>query len=305
MLQGNLLTDAGLVALLAQAPMLRLLQMLSLACNDLTSVAAEALAEALAGGALCHLKLHDNSLGPSGAIPLAHLASTGQLQMLGLRSCALEDHGVLTLGESLRGSTLEVLDLEKNHLTDASALMFADLLSVGPSSVLQHLVALSLRSNAISDQGAAHLLRACGTRQFRLLDLGRNRVSDGTMQTLAELLESSEGAPFHFGDLGLGTNDVSDVGFLAFSAALHPGRGTVGSVNLTSNRLTSVSLTCIAAAMQRWGQADDLGLPLAGLDVTYNDASVESILAFRSALATLSLKRPEGDYQSRFTAGCG
>ncbi|OLQ06090.1 hypothetical protein AK812_SmicGene10650 [Symbiodinium microadriaticum] len=45
MLQGNLLTDAGLVALLAQAPMLRLLRMLSLACNDLTSVAAEALAE--------------------------------------------------------------------------------------------------------------------------------------------------------------------------------------------------------------------------------------------------------------------
>eukprot|EP00439_Symbiodinium_sp_Y106_P031949 s2838_g3.t2 len=164
MLQGNLLADAGLVALLAQAPMLRSLQTLSLACNDLTSVAAEALAEALAGGALSHLKLHDNSLGPSGAIPLAHLASAGQLRMLGLRCCTLEayaleavymplcqDDGALSLGESLRDSTLQVLDLERNQLTDVSALMFADLLSAGPALALKHLAALSLRSNAISD----------------------------------------------------------------------------------------------------------------------------------------------------------
>ncbi|CAE7697440.1 unnamed protein product [Symbiodinium sp. CCMP2592] len=129
------------------------------------------------------------------------------------------------------------------------------------------------------------------------------------MQTLAELLESSEGAPFHGGDLGLGTNDVSDVGFLAFCAALRPGRGTVGSVNLTSNRLTSASVTCIAAAMERWGQAHDIDLPLSGLDITYNDASVDSVFAFRAAVATLSMKHAEasakGDFQHRFTAGCG
>ncbi|CAE7330910.1 unnamed protein product, partial [Symbiodinium sp. CCMP2456] len=86
---------------------------------------------------------------------------------------------------------------------------------------------------------------------------------------------------------------VSDAGFLAFCAALQPARGRVDFVNLTSNRLTSVSLTCIAAAMERWGQADDIGLPLSGLDVTYNDASVESVVAFRRAVATLSVKHPE------------
>ena len=35
--------------------------------------------------------------------------------------------------------------------------------------------------------------------------------------------------------------------------------------------------------MQRWGQADDLGLPLAGLDVTYNDASATRLKCYTQA----------------------
>ncbi|CAE7341492.1 unnamed protein product [Symbiodinium natans] len=127
------------------------------------------------------------------------------------------------------------------------------------------------------------------------------------MRTLAELMEgpSQPGPSNDFGEILLGTNDVSDLGFVALCDALCPGRATLGYLNLTSNRLTSVSVCRMTAVLESWCQAAVDLLPLGGVDVTYNDASIQSVLGFRSALRRLSATRPKDACQHMFTAGCG
>eukprot|EP00434_Breviolum_minutum_P024010 symbB.v1.2.021187.t1/scaffold1779.1/size154953/15 len=278
LLQGNSLGDGGVVALLAPAAgTLRRMEILR-----------------------C-LKLNENNIGAAGADALARLLPG--LEHLELRNCPIKDEGIFLLKEKL-----QVFDLERTRLSDAAAALFTEMLS---SEVFPCLSCLSLRGCRLTDQGAAPLLRAVCHRGFRRFDLGRNSVGDGTLQVLAELLpkfrQNDSGHFFGLDELLLGTNQVTDVGIesLCYGLACRDKQYPQVFLNLTSNRLISRSLQRITYFL--YGCCNSQVLPLSGLDLTYNDMSVESVQEFRAVVCRLS---QTFDCESRmwekgFTAGCG
>eukprot|EP00435_Cladocopium_sp_Y103_P026456 s1982_g6.t1 len=282
LLQGNAMGDGGVVALLAlAAETLRAVETLSLSSNELTEISLEALVDALGHSNLQCLKLNDNSIGAEGADALARLVSMPSLRHLELRNCPIKDEGILTVKENLESSHLEVLDLERTRLSDPAAVMLSEMLI----EAFPFLRCLSLRACRITDQGAVPLLRAACGRSFQRLDLGRNFVGDGVVKAFADLLpDFEEGRGLE--ELLLGTNQVTDVGIEMLCDGLVSCRGTVRFMNFTSNLLKSQSLQRMTAFLDLCCSKKQL--PLWGLDLTYNDMSVELVQQFRAAVGRLS-----------------
>jgi uncharacterized protein (TIGR02996 family) len=176
------LREAGLSdAVLPELSGLRLsgLRLLDLSRNRITAAGLRALADAPLMRQLQSLSLDHVPLGVEGGRALAGLPATGRLRLLSLEGCALGEGGAVVLAGWPGLAAVEVLNLENNHIGPAGTRALA-------AANLGRLRNLDLAGNNLGDVGAMALLASPLPDGLEWLSLRSNRLGRDAALALAE-----------------------------------------------------------------------------------------------------------------------
>ncbi|CAK0846140.1 unnamed protein product, partial [Prorocentrum cordatum] len=158
------------------------------------------------------------------------------------------DDGAARVAEVLQqGRKLEEVRLDLNGISDAAIPQLARSLRGCPS-----LKKLSLRGNAICDDGAAVLAAALagGRCTARELDLSQNAIGDKGAAALGEALEGNAALK----RLHLADNAISDAGAVRLVKALGVNR-TLADLDLEANRITPPVVEHLSEAARGLGKS--------------------------------------------------
>ncbi len=239
-LHKNFVGDKGAAAL---AETMRVLEVLNLEKNGISSEGAKKLAESPGFKTLVSLNLRENNVADEGAKCIAEpLGESKAMACLILYHCNIGDAGAGALASALdKNASLKVLDLSFNHITEEGAKAIAH--TIEHNTCLE---TLDLSYNfKVGAMGAKALGRALGKNVgLRMLNLRDNKLGDLGARSMAAALEENHTLL----TLILLENSIGAEGVRAIAGSLEKNRG-LAMLDLSGNSFGDEGIRALASSL--------------------------------------------------------